>query len=58
MSSLQGKGEWESDSGRTLTLQDMDMSKLSKVELLALQRVAISQLQSLNIPVSHALVGG
>ena len=55
---MQSKREWESDSGRTLTLKDTEMGKLSKVELLALQRVAINQLQSMNIPVSHALMGG
>ena len=52
------RGEWESDSGRTLTLQDVNASELSKVELQALQRVAVNQLQSLDIPVSHGLIRG
>lgn len=41
-----------------LTLTDMEMNTLSQVELLAFQRVAINQLQAMNIPVSHALVTG
>ena len=52
------RGEWESDSGRQLTLQDVNASELSRVELQALQRVAINQLQSLDIPVSHGLIKG
>lgn len=55
---LQGKCEWESDSGRMLTLTDVEMNTLSQMELLAFQRVAINQLQAMNIPVSHALVTG
>jgi hypothetical protein len=53
-----GKCEWESDSGRMLTLKPVEMNKLSQVELLAFQRVAINQLQSMNLPVSHAIIAG
>ena len=55
---MQGKCEWQSDSGRMLTLRDVEMSRLSQVELFAFQRVAVNQLQAMNIPVSHALVNG
>ena len=54
----QGKSEWESDSGRMLTLRDVEMSTLSQVELQAFQRVAVNQLQAMNIPVSHAVING
>jgi hypothetical protein len=41
-----------------LTLKPVEMNKLSQVELLAFQRVAINQLQSMNLPVSHAIIAG
>ena len=53
-----GRFEWESDSGRQLTLQEVNASELSKVEMQALQRLAVSQLQSMDIPVSHGLIKG
>ena len=56
--SVQGKCEWQSDSGRMLTLRDVEMGHLSQVELFAFQRVAVNHLQAMNIPVSHALVTG
>lgn len=54
----QGRCEWESDSGRMLTLQDIPVNELSRAEIAALQRLAISQLQSMDIPVSHAVLKG
>jgi len=53
-----GRCEWESDSGRQLTLQEVNASELSKVEMQALHRLAVSQLQSMDIPVSHGLIKG
>ena len=41
-----------------LTLQDAQCSDLSRVEIAALQRLSISQLQALDIPVSHAILKG
>lgn len=41
-----------------LTLKSVEMNQLSQVELLAFQRVAITQLQALNLPVSHAIIAG
>lgn len=55
---MKGRFEWESDSGRQLTLQEVNASELSKVEMQALQRLAVSQLQSMDIPVSHGLIKG
>ena len=53
-----GRFEWESDSGRQLTLQEVNASELSRVEVQALQRLAVSQLQTMDIPVSHGVIKG
>lgn len=50
--------EWESDSGRTLTLEDVPVNELSKVEVEALQRVAVAKLQEMDIPVSFGVIKG
>jgi len=55
---LQGRLEWESDSGRQLTIGDVAVNELSKVEIQAMQRLAINTLQSMDIPVSHGLLKG
>ena len=55
---LQGRLEWESDSGRQITIGDVSVNELSKVEVQALQRLAITILQSMDIPVSHGLLKG
>jgi len=55
---MQGKLEWESDSGRQLTITDIPINKLSKVEIESLQRGAVTALQALDIPVSHGIVKG
>ncbi len=54
----QGRCEWESDSGRMLTLRDTPVNELSRVELEAMQRLAIGHLQSMDIAVSHAVLKG
>lgn len=41
-----------------LTLQDVNVGDLSKVEIVAMQRVAVSQLQNMDIPVSHGVLKG
>ncbi len=55
---FQGRLEWESDSGRQITIGDVYVNELSKVEIQAMQRLAINQLQSMEIPVSHGLLRG
>lgn len=55
---MQGRQEWESDSGRQITLPDVSVNELSKVEMQALQRLAITTLQGMDIPVSHGLLRG
>lgn len=56
--SSQGRCEWESDSGRQITLSDLEVAELSRVELHVLQRIAITQLQAMDIPVSHGMLKG
>ena len=56
--SFQGRLEWESDSGRQITIGDVSVNELSKVEIQAMQRLAINQLQTMEIPVSHGLLRG
>ena len=55
---MQRKCEWESMSGRQLTISDTLTSDLSKVELDYLQRVAIARLQGMDISVSFGLLKG
>lgn len=55
---MQGRLEWESDSGRQITIGDVSINELSKVEIQALQRLAITTLQGMDIPVSHGLLKG
>lgn len=50
--------EWESDSGRQITVEDIPVNELSKVETHALQRLGISVLQGMDIPVSQGLLKG
>lgn len=50
--------EWESDSGRQITIGDVAVNELSRVEMQALQRLAITTLQNMDIPVSHGLLRG
>lgn len=57
-SSFQAKCEWESISGRRLTLQSVNAADLSKVEMECLQRVAIGLLHAMEISVSYALLKG
>lgn len=52
----QGRLEWESDSGRQLTLTDVSVNDLSKVEIQTLQRLSIPKLQAMEIPASHGLL--
>ena len=52
----QGRLEWESDSGRQLTLTDVSVNDLSKVEIQTLQRQSIPKLQAMEIPASHGLL--
>ncbi len=54
----QGRLEWESDSGRQLTLLDVQISELSKVETDGLQRQAVHALQAMEIPVSYGVLKG
>lgn len=56
--SFQGRCEWESDSGRQITLQDVEVTELSRVELQVMQRIAITKLQDMDIPVSHGMLKG
>ena len=39
-------------------LRDVDVDTLSKVEVYALQRLAVNQLQAMEIPVSHGILKG
>lgn len=55
---LQGRLEWESDSGRQITIGDVAVNELSKVEIQAVQRLAINTLQGMDIPVSHGILKG
>ena len=50
--------EWESGSGHQITIGDVAVNELSKVEYQAIQRLAITMLQGLDIPVSHGLLKG
>lgn len=52
----QRKYEWESISGRQLTLPDIKMEEMSKVEWEALQRLAIGRLQEMDISVSYGML--
>ena len=52
----QGRLEWESDSGRQLTLTDVSVNDLSKVEIQTLQRLSIPKLPAMEIPASHGLL--
>ena len=52
----QRKYEWESMSGRQLTLSSIKMEEMSKVEWEALQRLAIGRLQEMEISVSYGML--
>ena len=52
----QHKYEWESMSGRQLTLFDIKMEEMSKVEWEALQRLAIGRLQEMDVSVSYGML--
>ena len=54
----QGRCAWESDSGRHMTLVDTEITELSRVEVQALQRIAVTQLQGMDVPVSHGMLKG
>lgn len=43
-------------SGRQLTLQDTQISELGKVELEALQQIAMARLQEIDISVSKSII--
>lgn len=43
-------------SGRQLTLQDTHISELGKVELEALQQIAMARLQEIDISVSKSII--
>lgn len=55
---VQCRLEWESDSGRQLSITDVPVSELSKVEVEGLQRQAVTVLQSMDVPVSHGVIKG
>ncbi|XP_019850856.1 PREDICTED: rho GTPase-activating protein 6-like [Amphimedon queenslandica] len=48
--------EWESMSGRQLTIKDTHISELGKAELEALQQIAIARLQEIDISVSKSSI--
>ena len=39
-------------------LRDVEADTLSKVEMQALQRLAVNQLQTMDVPVSHGILKG
>lgn len=52
------KGEWESISGRHLTLQEVSVNDLCLLEIEYLQREAVTRLQKMDVAVSHGILKG
>ncbi|KAL5460443.1 hypothetical protein EMCRGX_G033893 [Ephydatia muelleri] len=50
------KGDWESYSGRQLTLQEVSIRDLSPMEVEFLQREAVTRLQKMDVAVSHGIL--
>ena len=54
----QANCEWESVWGHHITLQSLNTTELSKVEMECLQRVSIGRLQGMEISVSYSILKG